>query len=368
MRPSDISPTDHETSSMEDEFAHQEYDESADFEGSYPMETNSSTEEEDEDIDDNAEEDENEDDECDEDFDALRDYPAEDDFEEEEEEEEEIERDDDEFDDSQDTFWQELDLDRSFTSLHNRPPPSDTTHQFSESYSPSHDFDSYGIKSSAFQTINNSLSQTIQTSFEACLRTNSYNSLSYLMPGRSFVGTQIQVLDSKNSENQDRDRWEVKVTIHSIDLSAGTIVGLMEALNVPVASSTVITYWEGEIVDFINYDLWTKKWGASERVDIDHWRRFDAFKGLNSTALDEHSHLKVHEQYIFMRWKEKFFVNILPHESGLTIAGFYYICIRRSDGFVEGFYYDPTSKPFQRLALNPMLDGNGHSFSEYTFA
>jgi hypothetical protein len=47
--------------------------------------------------------------------------------------------------------------------------------------------------------------------------------------------------------------------------------------------------------------------------------------------------------YMFMRWKEKFFVNV-GTDCGLTIAGFYYVCFSRSDGSVHGFYYDPNSR------------------------
>lgn len=36
---------------------------------------------------------------------------------------------------------------------------------------------------------------------------------------------------------------------------------------------------------------------------------------------------------------------------GLTISGFYYVCLRRSDGVVEGLYYDPQSSPYQCLRL-----------------
>lgn len=36
---------------------------------------------------------------------------------------------------------------------------------------------------------------------------------------------------------------------------------------------------------------------------------------------------------------------------GLTISGFYYVCLRREDGSVEGLYYDPMSSPYQCLRL-----------------
>lgn len=70
--------------------------------------------------------------------------------------------------------------------------------------------------------------------------------------------------------------------------------------------------------------------------------------------------------YIFMRWKEKFFVNVSA-DCGLTIAGFYYICYSRADGSIQGFYYDPNSTPFQQLDLKPRTDGrHGYTFGSFT--
>lgn len=53
--------------------------------------------------------------------------------------------------------------------------------------------------------------------------------------------------------------------------------------------------------------------------------------------------------YIFMRWKEMFFMNA-DEESGLTIAGFYYICFCRSTGKVSG-YAQPLLEPLENLML-----------------
>ena len=39
-------------------------------------------------------------------------------------------------------------------------------------------------------------------------------------------------------------------------------------------------------------------------------------------------------RYIFMRWKEQFFVNVSA-DCGLTIAGFYYVCFDRELGTIE---------------------------------
>lgn len=38
---------------------------------------------------------------------------------------------------------------------------------------------------------------------------------------------------------------------------------------------------------------------------------------------------------------------------GLSISGFYYVCMRRGDGRCEGLYHDPQSSPYQRLELWP---------------
>jgi hypothetical protein len=82
------------------------------------------------------------------------------------------------------------------------------------------------------------------------------------------------------------------------------------------------------------------------------------------------------ESYIFMRWKERCFVHS-PNDPcksepadrlgdqdrghGLTISGFYYVSLRRSDGCVEGLYFDPTSTPYQCLRLQGRA-GSGGAF------
>ena len=69
--------------------------------------------------------------------------------------------------------------------------------------------------------------------------------------------------------------------------------------------------------------------------------------------------------YIYMRWKEMFFVNT-QEECGLTIAGHYYVCMSRKTGQVTGFYYDAASSPFQKLVLAPMKEPEcGHAFGRY---
>lgn len=50
---------------------------------------------------------------------------------------------------------------------------------------------------------------------------------------------------------------------------------------------------------------------------------------------------------------ERCFITPTDSRQGLTISGFYYISLRRSDGQIEGLYYDPGSSPYQQLSLKP---------------
>jgi len=166
------------------------------------------------------------------------------------------------------------------------------------------------------------------------------------------------------------DEWEVTVTIYDINFKDGTVCGIMEATNVPAMNGSIMTYWEGEIVDGINHDFYTKKWKANKTVDLDHWRKFPGFRELafgrddSSESLQER--LKASD-HVFMRWKEKFFVNVQAHECSLTIAGFYYICFCKTTGIIEGFYFDPNCTPYQQLKIKPIPTRSGFSFPSYDF-
>ena len=100
----------------------------------------------------------------------------------------------------------------------------------------------------------------------------------------------------------------------------------METFNTPNAPlCPVITAWEGEVVDNANHSFLTQKWGATREVDMKHWRKF--VRGFSPLAADVSRNEGRTQQlaqcpFIFMRWKETFFVN--NESSGLTIAGFYY--------------------------------------------
>ena len=60
---------------------------------------------------------------------------------------------------------------------------------------------------------------------------------------------------------------------------------MMEALNLPIAKSSVTTFWEGEIVDNVNYSFFTRKWDASDHEDIEYWGRFPSFPGSQGLVI-----------------------------------------------------------------------------------
>ena len=88
---------------------------------------------------------------------------------------------------------------------------------------------------------------------------------------------------------------------------------------------------------------------------------------LSKGRMDE-----IHQEYIFMRWKERCFVHTKEDQCsaaeragdqdrghGLTISGLYCVSLRRADGRVEGLYFDPTSTPYQCLRLGGGRGGWG---------
>ncbi|XP_019705992.1 uncharacterized protein [Elaeis guineensis] len=101
--------------------------------------------------------------------------------------------------------------------------------------------------------------------------------------------------------------------------------------------------------------------------DIRHWSKFPSFAPLLSQVeADGGKSLDLSNcTYIFMRWKEQYFVNV-GIDCGLTIVGFYYVCFSCSDGSINGFYYDPNSSPFQKLELKCSNEKHlGFTFSSY---
>ncbi|KAJ5625531.1 hypothetical protein N7510_001840 [Penicillium lagena] len=164
--------------------------------------------------------------------------------------------------------------------------------------------------------------------------------------------------------NTRDENWPVKVTIHNINYHDMTLSGTMEAYNIPDKTSPshdahIVTFLEGEIIDFNAHTLETKNFKADAEIDSTYWRELQPFKDLNDTEMVKSlvSRKWITEElakgWILMRWKERCFITPTDSRQGLTISGFYYISLRRDNGHIEGLYYDPGSSPYQQLSLNP---------------
>lgn len=156
----------------------------------------------------------------------------------------------------------------------------------------------------------------------------------------------------------------------------------------------IVTFLEGEILDFRTHTLQTTSYPSTITDDALYWKKLEPFSFCDSETLVQALTSKkfmqnLMQDYVLMRWKEKCFIKgggkVSPtlgrrgdgdddddddgddDEDGdrdtegfgmgggglLTIGGFYYVSLRRSDGFIKGFYYDPKSTPYQELLLRP---------------
>ncbi|CAI6333044.1 unnamed protein product [Periconia digitata] len=173
-------------------------------------------------------------------------------------------------------------------------------------------------------------------------------------------------------------------------------------------TSSITTYLEGEILDFNTHTLLTESFQSTAHNDATYWSKLPPFEIYSDAELRHNlSSIRWFEdvlskEWILMRWKERCFVkpykppsvdspaldqvmesdsDPLPAPSdppqpswtvgagdtehgmfddsgcGLTISGFYYVCLRRSDGRLDGLYYDPQSSPYQCLKLESVRGG-----------
>jgi len=175
--------------------------------------------------------------------------------------------------------------------------------------------------------------------------------------------------------NTRDENWPVKVTIHHINYSEMTLSGTMEAYNIPDKTSPtqdahIVTFLEGEIIDFNQHTLETKNFKADADTDSTYWRELQPFKDLSDADIAKNLVSrtwiteKLTQGWILMRWKERCFITPTDSRQGLTISGFYYISLCRESGHIEGLYYDPGSSPYQQLSLKT---GKCHADSSILF-
>ncbi|KAI1817891.1 hypothetical protein GGS20DRAFT_460365 [Poronia punctata] len=175
---------------------------------------------------------------------------------------------------------------------------------------------------------------------------------SYLRPRSRFTGTQAS----------ERQVYDVQVEIKYVDLRESFLCGYLKIQGLTEDNPTLTTYFEGEIIGN-QYDFVTrhKGWGATEKVDLNHWSKFAAFRKY-SKAMQKGGRVKIPNfsqcENIFMRWKEHFLVpdHRVTSLNGASFEGFYYICFNQIKGSVSGIYFHHKSEHFQQLELNYVKD------------
>ncbi|BFZ60198.1 hypothetical protein YB2330_001221 [Saitoella coloradoensis] len=169
--------------------------------------------------------------------------------------------------------------------------------------------------------------------------------VSYLRPGSSFTGTQ----------QSGRSSYEVTVQIHSINIPTARLNGTLSIANLTAENPFLTTFFEGEIIDGNEYRFATgDRWGASEKIDMQHWSRFASFRAMKKAIKRDltidlgHWSTRAH---VYMRWKECFLYHEpnVEHIDGASFAGFYYICFEQGTGVLSGLYYHQNSEMFQQL-------------------
>ncbi|KAI1456351.1 vacuolar import and degradation protein-domain-containing protein [Annulohypoxylon moriforme] len=182
---------------------------------------------------------------------------------------------------------------------------------------------------------------------------------SYLRPGSKFHGTQ----------QSERQVYDVQVEIKYVDLRESFLCGFLKIqaahlsghLGLTEDNPTLTTYFEGELIGS-KYGFITKheNWGATEKIDLNHWGKFQAFRQYSKQLRKGPVVIPnlAQRENIFMRWKEHFLVpdHRVRTINGASFEGFYYICFNQKEGKVSGIYFHSKSEKFQQLELKHVED------------
>lgn len=163
-----------------------------------------------------------------------------------------------------------------------------------------------------------------------------------LFNGSSFSGFQ----------KSKHESYEVNVKIQHVDFENSYLCGYLCINHLTKSHPSLTTFFEGEIISK-RYPFLTRKWEATEAIDLDHWSKFEGFdsnlaKNFNRDSFN-YNQLK-ESDYVFMRWKEHFLVpdHTIKHVEGASYAGFYYICYSKRSSHISGYYFHINSEHFER--------------------
>lgn len=173
----------------------------------------------------------------------------------------------------------------------------------------------------------------------------------FLRAGSRFHGTQ----------QSERQQYDVQVEIKYVDMRESFLCGYLRIQGLTEDHPTLTTYFEGEIIGS-KYTFLTQHadWGSTDKVDLQHWAKFSAFRPFQKQARKGHFHIPqlAQRENIFMRWKEHFLVpdHRVRTINGASFEGFYYICFNQIKGEVNGIYFHAKSEKFQQLDLKHVED------------
>jgi len=168
------------------------------------------------------------------------------------------------------------------------------------------------------------------------------------------------------SQSSGDRSYTVEVLLKHVDWDNSFLCGDLTIHNLTPQFPTMTTFFEAEIIGD-KHSFVTNKWEADEHVDLQHWTQFSSFRceGLDKCWTDKDFVYDFrNSDYVYMRWKEHFLVHdhTIRNVKGASFAGFYYICLCRSTGVIEGFYYHSASEWFQALKLKIVEQQSFQSF------
>ncbi|KAF6830276.1 vesicle-mediated transporter vid24 [Colletotrichum plurivorum] len=183
---------------------------------------------------------------------------------------------------------------------------------------------------------------------------------SFLRPGSKFHGTQ----------QSERQVYQVQVEIKHVDLRESFLCGYLRIQGLTEDHPTLTTYFEGEIIGTkYGFNTNHESWGATDKIDLNHWAKFHAFRPFQKQARKGPVVIRdvAQRENIFMRWKEHFLVpdHRVRTISGASFEGFYYICFNQVKGEVSGIYFHSKSEKFQQLELKHVEDRGCFSAMEF---
>ncbi|EPS42796.1 hypothetical protein H072_3193 [Dactylellina haptotyla CBS 200.50] len=198
------------------------------------------------------------------------------------------------------------------------------------------------------------------TSSLSSIRLIPYSTSSFLRPGSRFEGTQ----------QSDKQTYTVNVEIKHVDMRESFLCGYLCIQGLTQDNPTLTTYFEGEMIgNKYAFKTKNKTWGANEKIDLQHWGRFPAYRPFSKTSKPKDFHNKDfgEQEHIFMRWKEYFLVpnHRVKELTGASFDGFYYICFSQITGNVSGIYFHSNSEKWQQLELKHVSDHGVYESVEF---